>query len=487
MVDTLIIGAGTAGSVLAARLSEDPGHTVRVVEAGAHRRTTADFPPELTDSSALPTAAGAPWLWQYPVALTPEIPGQIVRGRGTGGSGSVNGCYFVRAAPRDFAAWSREVGTRTWDFEEVLPHLRSLENDEDYGDHAGHGRSGPVPVRRIARPGRLAEEFAATCLDLGFGEVPDWNAMPGGPDTGVGPVPCTIGPPDSSGRHHRIGPAHSHLLPALARPNLAVRGDTVVTRLRFEGTRVVGADCVSGGQPETIRADRVVLCAGAVESAALLLRSGIGPADDLAALGIPVVAPAPVGQWTTDHPEIGIEYRHPAPAGGAVPLEYVLAFDDIEIRPYTVAFAPDVHRMGVALMRPTSAGRLRLTSPDPLVAPLIEQGYLATASDRARLRAAVGLAGKILEVMSAQWSGGAGEGAISDHWLLERLGTSQHLAGTCRMGRADDPRAVVDERCRVHGVEGLSVVDLSVVPVPLSRGPQATVVLLAERATADLR
>lgn len=487
MVDTLIIGGGSAGSVLAARLSEDPGHTVRLVEAGSPRRSAADFPPELADSAALPVGGDAPWLWRYPVAFTPELPGQIVRGRGIGGSGAVNGCYFIRAAARDFAAWSREAGTFAWDFEEVLPFFRSLENDEDYGDHAGHSRTGPVPVRRIARPSRLAQEFAATCLDLGFGEVPDWNSMPGGPDTGVGPVPCTIGPPDSSGRHRRIGPAHSYLLPALSRPNLIVRGDTLATRLRFAGNRVVGADCLVEGRPETLHADRVVLCAGAIESAALLLRSGIGPADQLAELGIPVVVSAPVGQWTVDHPEIGIEYRHPAPAGGAVPLEYVLGFDDIEIRPYTVAFAPGVHRMGVTLMRPTSSGRLRLTGADPFTPPLIEQGYLATAADRSRLRAAVGLAGKILDVMSAHWSGGTDEGAISDHWLTERLGSSQHLAGTCRMGRSDDPRAVVDERCRVHGVEGLSVVDLSVVPVSLSRGPHATVVLLAERATAHLR
>lgn len=486
MVDTLIIGAGTAGCVLAARLSEDPGHTVRVVEAGPCWASAADFPPELSDSAALPLALGerAPWLWRYPVALTPDRPGRIVRGRGLGGSGSVNGCYFIRAAARDFAAWSREAGTSAWDFEEVLPYLRSLENDHDYGDHPGHGRAGPVPVRRVDRPTRLVEEFGAACLNLGFGEVADWNALPGGPESGVGPVPCTIGPPDAAGRRHRIGPAHSYLLPALSRPNLTVLGDTLVTRLRFHGTRVVGADHLSGGKPETTWADRVVLCAGAIESAALLLRSGIGPAGQLSALDIPLVAAAPVGEWATDHPEIGIDYRHPAAPGRAVPLEYVLEFDDIEIRPYAVAFTPDLHRMGVTLMRPAGAGGVRLATADPLTPPRIEHNYLATSADRARLRTAVELAGKVLEAMSAEWTG---VGDITDEWLGERLGTSQHLAGTCRMGRADDPRAVVDERCRVHGVDGLSVVDLSVVPVPLSRGPQATVLLLAERATADLR
>ncbi|GGL36949.1 dehydrogenase [Nocardia jinanensis] len=485
MVDTLIIGAGTAGCVLAARLSEDPGHTVRVVEAGSHWAGTDDFPPELADSADLPLGDRASWLWRYSVALTPDRPGTIVRGRGIGGSGSVNGSYFIRAAARDFTAWSRETGSRSWDFESALPYFRALENDHDYGDHPGHGRAGPVPVRRTARPTPLVQEFGAACRDLGFGEVADWNALPGGPESGVGPVPCTVGPPDASGRRHRIGPAHSYLLPALSRPNLTVRGETVVTRLCFRGSRVTGVDCLTAGEPETIRAERVVLCAGAIESAALLLRSGIGPVAQSAALDIPVIAEAPVGRWFTDHPEIGIDYRHPAPEGRSVPLEYVLEFDDIEIRPYTVAFTPGAYRMGVTLMRPTSAGGIRLTTADPLSAPRIEHGYLETGSDRDRLRDAVELTGQILEAMNAEPVGGTGP--ISDRWLLDRLGTSQHLAGTCRMGRADDPRAVVDARFRVHGVEGLSVVDLSVVPVPLSRGPQATVVLLAERAATELR
>ncbi|WP_327149542.1 mycofactocin dehydrogenase MftG [Nocardia sp. NBC_01329] len=485
MVHTLIIGSGTAGCVLAARLSEDPGHTVRVVEAGSHWAHSDDFPPELADSAELPLGDRASWLWRYSVALTPDRPGTIVRGRGIGGSGSVNGSYFIRAAARDFAAWSGETGSRSWDFGAALPYFRALENDHDYGDHPGHGRAGPVPVRRIVRPTPLIQEFGAACRDLGFGEVADWNALPGGPESGVGPVPCTVGPPDASGRRHRIGPAHSYLLPALSRPNLTVQGDTLVIRLRFQGTRVTGADCLIDGKPETIRAERVVLCAGAIESAALLLRSGIGPGEQSAALGIPVVAEVPVGGWFTDHPEIGIDYRHPAPAGRSVPLEYVLEFDDIEIRPYTVAFIPGAYRMGVTLMRPTSAGSIRLTTADPLTAPRIEHGYLETADDRTRLRDAVELAGQILESMAAEPLGAAGP--VSDRWLRDRLGTSQHLAGTCRMGRAGDPRAVVDDRFRVHGVAGLSVVDLSVVPVPLSRGPQATVVLLAERATAELR
>lgn len=485
MVDTLIIGAGTAGCVLAARLSEDPGHSVLVVEAGSHWARSDDFPPELADSAELPIGDRATWLWRYPVALTPERPGTIVRGRGIGGSGSVNGSYFIRAAARDFAAWSRQAGSRSWDFESVLPFFRALENDHDFGDHPGHGRTGPVPVRRTARLTPLVQEFGAACRDLGFGEVADWNALPGGPESGVGPVPCTVGPPDPSGRRHRIGPAHSYLLPALSRPDLTVLGETLVTRLCFQGTRVVGADCLIDGRPETIRAARVVLCAGAIESAALLLRSGIGPGDQSAALGIPVVAEVPVGRWCTDHPEIGIDYRHRAPEVRSVPLEYVLEFDDIEIRPYTTAFTPGAYRMGVTLMRPTSAGSIRLTSADPLTAPRIEHGYLEAADDRTRLRGAVELAGRILDGMVAEPVGGTD--AVSDEWLLDRLGTSQHLAGTCRMGRADDPGAVVDHRFRVHGVAGLSVVDLSVVPVPLSRGPQATVVLLAERAAAELR
>ncbi|WP_194816024.1 mycofactocin system GMC family oxidoreductase MftG [Nocardia sp. XZ_19_385] len=473
---TVIVGGGTAGCVLAARLSADPEHTVCLLEAGPVWGSAAELPADLRLAGRMPIGPESPWVWRYPVRLADgPVRGNIVRGRVIGGSGAINGGYFVRALATDFAAWGRECPE--WAFEAVLPGYQQIERDLDYGEFPGHGSSGPIPVRRAVDPVPVSVEFATAALAAGFPEIPDLNALPEAiPETGVGPVPCNV----DSGM--RAGSATEYLLPALTRPNLTVHGSTMVTRIRFRGTRAVGVDYVRDGQSGTIAADRIVLCAGAVESAALLLRSGVGPPEQLRTLGIPVVGPAPVGAWCTDHPEIGIDYRGAAtPVADTVALEYSLFLDDVEIRPYAVRFGPDpkVRRLGVALMRPHSAGELRLVSADPRVPPSIEYRYLAAEYDRERFRAAVGVATELLRAIP----GAAVPDQQPDNsWLRANLGTSQHLSGTCRMGPAFDESAVVDQRFRVHGLTGLAVADLSVVPVPLSRGPQATVLMIAEQA-----
>ncbi|MEV0761401.1 mycofactocin system GMC family oxidoreductase MftG [Nocardia sp. NPDC050435] len=477
---TVIVGGGTAGCVLAARLSADPEHAVCLLEAGPVWSGAAAVPEELRLAGRMPIGPASPWVWRYPVRLADgPVTGDIVRGRVLGGSGAINGGYFVRALATDFAAWARECPE--WTFDAALAGYQQIERDLDYGEFPGHGRSGPIPVQRAVDPGPASVEFASAAVQAGFPEIPDLNALPESiPESGLGPVPCNI----DAGR--RAGTATTYLLPALGRPNLTVRGATLVTRVRFRGTRAVGVDYVRDGRVHSVQADRVVLCAGAVESAALLLRSGVGPPEQLRALGIPVVHPAAVGAWFTDHPEIGVEYRGGAPsAPEAVALEYILCHDDLEIRPYAVAFGSDaaVRRVGVALMRPRSSGELRLVSADPRVPPDLDYRYLAADYDRERLRAGVGLAAELCAAITGT---AATPRQPDNSWLRANLGTSQHLSGTCRMGPAGDAGAVVDERCRVHGVRGLTVADLSVAPVPLSRGPQATVVLIAERVAGSL-
>ncbi|MFC9896578.1 mycofactocin system GMC family oxidoreductase MftG [Nocardia sp. NPDC127579] len=474
--DTVIVGGGTAGCVLAARLSADPDREVCVLEAGPVFSAVAELPDDLRRAGRMPIGPGSPWVWRYPVRLAEgPVESAIVRGRVLGGSGAINGGYFVRALATDFAAWARDCPE--WTFEAVLPGYQQIERDLDYGELPGHGRAGPIPVRRTVNPVPASVEFAAAALAAGFPEIPDLNALPESlPGTGVGPVPCNL----DSGM--RAGSATEYLLPALARPNLAVRGSVMVTRIRFHGDLAVGLDYMCEGRSGTIAADRVVLCAGAVESAALLLRSGVGPPEQLRALGIPVRAALPVGAWCTDHPEVGIEYRGgPGTGADAVALEYVLVHEDLELRPYAVGFGADpaVRRVGAALMRPRSAGELRLAAADPATPPRLDYRYLSVESDRRRLRAAADLAIELVWRIPGTAVAGQQPG-IS--WLRANLGTSQHLSGTCRMGPAGDERAVVDQRCRVHGLDGLSVADLSVVPVPLSRGPQATVLMIAERA-----
>ncbi|WP_330228347.1 mycofactocin system GMC family oxidoreductase MftG [Nocardia sp. NBC_00508] len=481
MADTLIVGGGTAGSVLAARLSADPAHTVRVIEAGQLWDDPAAVPAELLDATAMPLRPGAEWLWHYEVVLAddPPVPATIVRGKVIGGSGAINGGYFVRATVADFDAWSRALGgSATWSFDAVLPMFCRTERDLDFGDRPWHGDRGPVPLLRTKNPAPISAAFTAACLDAGFAAVPDLNAPDSG--DGVGVVPCNCD------RGRRTGTALGYLLPALSRPNLSVAPRTYATRIRFDGTRAIGVDCVREGKADTEWADRVVLSAGAIESAVLLLRSGVGDPEQLRALGIPVVHAAPVGAGFTDHPEIGISYQLDLSGPQTVPLESVLEVDDIEIRPYAVSFTPGVRRLGVALMRPRSSGVLCLRSAHPADAPLIDYRYLAEEEDRARLRDAVSTASDLLRRMNARSVDPIPARAHLDPWLRANLATSQHLSGTCPMGRETDSAAVVDEMCRVRGVTGLSIVDLSVVPVPLGRGPQATVVMLAEKVAAHL-
>ncbi|MFC9663382.1 mycofactocin system GMC family oxidoreductase MftG [Nocardia sp. NPDC127606] len=455
MTSTLIVGAGSAGCVLAARLSADPGRSVRVFEAGPVFPTMGELPVELLDPGHLPVGPDSRVVWRY--------PGNLVRGRLIGGSGSINGSYFLRPPAADFAAWSAVAGPR-WSFDSVLPVFCALEDDADFGTAPGHGIGGPIPIARTSDPTEFSVEFARHCVAAGFREIPDLNAPAGDNEAGFGRVPLAI----SRGR--RAGPAITHLFPALHSSNLIVTGETMVTRLLLRGTRVIGVEWARGRERGTTYADEVVLCAGAVESAALLIRSGIGPEPLLRSLGVPVLRPAPVGAWCTDHPEIGIEFPGVESARSAVALEYVLGIDDLELRPYTVMFTPGLRRVGVALMHPESTGELTLVSADPAVPARVDQRYLRAEQDRARLREGVALTADLL---------GRRIGPVDDSWLHANLGTSQHLSGTCRMGPAQDERAVVDEQGRVHGIEALTVADLSVVPVPLRCGPQATTVMLA--------
>ncbi|MEV0331554.1 GMC family oxidoreductase N-terminal domain-containing protein [Nocardia sp. NPDC050717] len=503
MTSTLVVGAGSAGCVVAARLSADPAHTVLVLEAGPVWASVARIPAPLLDPGHLPVGPESPVVWRY--------PGNLVRGKLIGGSGAVNGSYFIRPPAADFAAWSAAADSPLWSYEAVLPFFAALETDRDFGAEPGHGTHGPVPVERTADPAPVSRAFADSCAEAGFAEIADLNGVSagmgpshgcevraepparevgrefgaappewvgrraGGPSTpgagigvaradGFGRVPLAV----AGGR--RAGPALTHLYPAMARSNLTVTGGTTVTRLLLRGSRVVGVEWSRGRERGTTFADDVIVCAGAVESAALLMRSGIGPEPLLRSLGLPVVEPAPVGAWCTDHPEIGIEYPGPAPGRSTVALEYVLELDDLELRPYTAMFTPGLRRLGVALMTPDAPGQLTLVSADPAVPARIDQGYLRAARDRGRLRAGVRTAAELLRLPL---------GEIDDDWLRAHLGTSQHLSGTCRMGPADDPRAVVDAGGRVHGIEGLTIADLSVLPVPIRRGPQAAVLLLA--------
>ena len=435
-VDLLVVGAGSAGSVLAERLSADPDRRVTVLEAGPGAADPAVR--ALTDdATVLPLGAGSPVVRHYRTTLTVDPPriAEIVRGCCLGGSGAVNGGYFCRALPGDFDA------VPGWSWPEVREHYRAIEARITVGH-----------VHEFASP---TAAFTAAAQQAGYRWLPALSADA----DGIGAVPLNI--VDGV----RLGPGAVFLEPAMDRPNLSVLTGIRVSRVLFSGGRAVGVEAIGPDGPLRFDADAVVLSAGAVESAHLLMLSGIGPAAELAALGITVVADLPVGQRCWDHPEWVMATGRAGVSGHPV-LEAVLVEQGLEVRPYTTGFGSPTAGIGVALMRPRSRGRVSLVSADPAVPPRIEHRYDSEPADIADLRRGcdlvAGIVGGATELGTPGWS------------------TSQHLGGTAPMGTGD--HAVVDPRCRVLGVSGLWVVDSSVLPQPLGRGPHATVAMVGHRA-----
>ncbi len=427
---------------------------------------------ETVNGLRLPIGAASPLVQRYQTRLTdhPSRQATIMRGATVGGSGAVNGGYFCRGLRRDFDGF----GLPGWGWSDVVEHFRAIETDLDFTGPA-HGDSGPILIQRTREIVGSTATFVEAAERHGFGWLPDLNdvADVDGMPSGVGAVPLNI--VDGT----RIGPGAAYLLPVLDRANLSLLTQTRALRLRVAGGRAAGVDAVGPGGPITVTADRIVLCAGAIESAHLLMLSGIGDEAMLRAAGADVIAPLPVGLNCSDHPEWVLPTTWAVEPGRPV-LEVVLSTtQDVEIRPYTGGFVamigdgtpghPDWPHLGVALMRPRARGRLTLVSADPMVPPVIEHHYDSEPADLAALQAGCDLAreiaGQTTEIGEPVWS------------------TSQHLCGSAPMGGAGDPAAVVDHQCRVQGVDGLWVIDGSVLPAITSRGPHATITMVAHRAS----
>ncbi len=496
--DVVVVGAGSSGCALAARLA-DAGRRVLLLEAGADHVRPADFPPDLRDAATLgATVPGHPANWSLTTELTAGVRVPLPRGRGVGGSSAVNGGYFVRATPADHAGWAA-AGNDLWSLAATLPAWCRLEADRQYGDRAGHGADGPLPVSRPTAGSPLADALTAAAAGLGVPGEPDKNA--GGPP-GWGPVPFTV----ADGV--RVNTAMAYLSPRRGLAGLTVRGGVRVRRVLVERGRAVGVDTDAG----PVRAAEVVLAAGAVGSPHLLLLSGIGPAADLRGHGIDVVVDAPgVGADLSDHPLVYLRWTPVAGLpGGDWPLPLHSALNatsegspvpgDLEVLPWLRPWGRVVPGGGgddrtlslaAGLYREESRGRLVLADADASAAPRIAHGYLATAADRRRLREAVRLAAALLRTRALAPLVAArpdppddvlADDRALDGWVAASLATAQHLAGSARMGPDGDPGAVVDQHLRVRGVEGLRVADLSVLPEVPTRGPAATAVMVGERA-----
>lgn len=544
--DLIIVGAGAAGCVLASRLSDDHDRRVLLIEAGRYYGGIDAYPDALRDSTLIASSLpGNPASWSFKAQLTDTLSYPVTRGKVVGGSSAVNGAQFLRARPEDYDEWAA-MGASSWSYGNVLPYLIRQETDLDFAGDPVHGSSGPIPVKRPERGGLspISEAFVEACRRRGYA----WDADMNGPGSGgVGLIPY------NSVNGIRQNAAVRYLEPLSSRPGLEVRDRTHVERVLFAGTCAIGVTAAGPAGRVSYYADEVVLAASGYNSPHLLVLSGIGDADLLKRLEIPLVHHSPaVGEHLMDHPGVGVPFRASAQAPSAarehvaeVQLNYASwgsldpADQDMKMAPFlfsrlsllfgqsrertlrqrlagaafltrplrTVrgiwgtsrkALAADIgHRSDLVvhcgLGSEDSRGRLHFHSADPCDLPTIEYRYLSSPADSARMRGAVRLAAEILRDPSFAAVGvqrvAPGDEVLADDralddWLASHLQTAQHSSGTCRMG-LDGQESVVDQECRVHGVDGLRVVDISVFPKLVRRGPHASVTMLAERA-ADL-
>ncbi|MFO0995413.1 MAG: choline dehydrogenase [Alphaproteobacteria bacterium] len=524
--DYVIVGAGSAGCVMANRLSEDPGTSVLLVESGPWDRSILIRMP-----AAVALVKDSPRLnWRFETEPEPHLDGRrdiYHRGHVIGGSSSINGMVYIRGNPLDFEGWARSTGFAEWSYRHCLPYFKKSETREK-GGNAYRGDQGPLRVGSAAADHPLHQTFLQAGDEAGYGVTDDVN---GARQEGFYRVDWTI----SAGR--RQSSARAYLHPVLGRPNLSVRANTRVLKINFDGARATGLRLADGTAEAEVRATReVILCGGAIGSPHLLLLSGIGPAAALDRHGIAVVADRPgVGANLQDHGGVYVQYmctepisltRYMSPAARAyVGAQWLLtksgmgasnhfetgAFIRSDTANYGnlqfqfIPFGGSYHAMSdtrthgfqakITVQRPESRGSVTLASADPRARPRIVFNYLATERDRREMREGI----RALRTVFAQrvFDRFRGEemrpgptqmsDAELDAYARRETVTDFHASCTCRMGPESDPASVVDRTGLVHGTTGLRVIDASIYPDVITGNLNASIMMTAEKVADVIR